>query len=81
MDELWRAAWRGNAELVDAFLKLGHDPNNAVVAVVEAESTRWTPLQAAAARGHDQVVSVLLASPQVQANQADSQGSTPLFLL
>lgn len=80
------AAERGRLDLVRALLKLGADPAvkartspHNMQAMVDNISQERTALHAAAAAGHDKVVTALIdAGAAIEAK--DERGETPLFL-
>jgi hypothetical protein len=68
------ATGKGDIEKVKALLK--DDPRLASFAY---ESSRWTPLHAAAQNGHESVAELLLAN-KADVNAKDNQGKTPLWI-
>lgn len=75
--ELYRAAASGNAERVRELLRQGVDVN------ARDERERWTPLQKAANKGHEQIVKLLLdakADTEVHTEFMGSPDKTALHL-
>ena len=74
---LYGAAENGNAELISLLLILKHADIN--VNQVSGPDN-MTPLCIAAQQGHQNVVAILLANPQVDINKPNAHGTTPLHL-
>jgi len=69
---LYRAAWLGNAVIVSVLLKRGCDVN-------QQNLEGWSPLHAAADRGHKEVVELLVETFKANVNLQNKQGTTPLY--
>jgi ankyrin repeat protein len=88
---LYEASSRGHESVVELLLPVvGIDVNPTVNVddvdddhMYEHDGAMWreyTPLLVAIMNGHEKVVGMLLAHPNIKVNQADRTGRTPLFL-
>ena len=67
---LWHAAGRGRTAVVRVLLEAG---------AADTRGGRYPPLHAAALFGHEEAVRALLENKDVDANQIDGMGRTPLY--
>jgi hypothetical protein len=68
----------GNGEKVKQFLE--DNPTSNVNEDLYGYGNGWTALHLACCEGYHEVISVLLAHPQINVNQKSNDGSTPLLL-
>ena len=73
----WDAAGNGKVEEVKSILRNNPSLN---VNWKNEERGAWTALVAACHNGHDSVVSILLAHPDIDPNLKDEGGNTPFML-
>jgi len=75
-EKFWKAARGGRVEEVKEILR----SNPTLNVNVNGDHSGWRALHQACYYGHDSIVSILLAHPDIDVNQTNADGFTPFYM-